>query len=904
MTYQLSKDHTILEKGSMEFRPYGVDEQGRKIRDVTGVKVHAYVTYLEEKVARLGGADAGKQAVEKLCHLLNKRIQDPAYHVTPQFLQNVWNSYSYEFVCFMMEFCIFLSEDPQFPYHAGKAKFISPLIQTLGRPFTMPQIYKMFPHFGQKFAKNSIEFGVGTVTKSSAVLRMRYMDHIYDQFGPYRKRCAEQICQASKAALSAVPEDIHQLGYATITDLQCIANGDEWCEWEFTWTPPAHMPFSGSIWGILGGVGALGYLQIMHPSLSLVEALIISLFPPLGVWLGMRKRQEHDTKRREALIKEQLETLENRHEDLREAYLEQEQATVDLRRKVAHLTTFHTSGLLFSSTRDREILIQNVLDTLTRELHFERVLLSFFDSTRGIAHDVRLQGVPTDIADRVRYLEIPITDSDSIEGTILIRGQPLLINDIRKSPFWNRLHTLNQLAVLKSDLNSLLAVPLKAKDIIIGCLVVDRLPGHSLTQEDLEVMVTFASQVAIALDNNRAYHQIEELNTSLELRVRERTAELEAANEELKELDRHKSQFLAHVSHELRSPLTSIKGFAENMLDGMAGNTTEKQIQYLRRIQANSGRLSRMISDLLDRSKMEAGKMELSMSMIPIIELAQEIIEQFKPSAKTKGQHLTLEYSQPDLMVHADGDKVNQVLTNLLENAMKYTSKDGSISVHIVSKDPRVVRISVIDTGHGIPAGALPHIFTPFFRVKRPSFKHIEGLGLGLSISKQLVEMHRGSLSVESIEGKGTTFSFTLPRSQATSPLLTLNLFQEKRILVVDDDPDIRQFLVDRLQGEGFQVEAATNGHEALEALKVHPVDGVILDIGLPDMNGLEVLKDFRKTHPALPVIMITATEAEERAQTAIKHGATAYLLKPFDPVQFRYVTGQWFGRKETVKNR
>ena len=99
-------------------------------------------------------------------------------------------------------------------------------------------------------------------------------------------------------------------------------------------------------------------------------------------------------------------------------------------------------------------------------------------------------------------------------------------------------------------------------------------------------------------------------------------------------------------------------------------------------------------------------------------------------------------------------------------------------------------------------------------------------------------------------------------------------------------------------------MEAAANGHEALEALKVHTVDGVILDIGLPDMNGLEVLKDFRKTHPALPVIMITATETEERAQTAIKHGATAYLLKPFDPVQFRYVTGQWFGRKETVQKR
>ena len=901
MTTQLSKDHSILEKGSMAFRPFGVDEQGRKIRDVTGVKVEAYATFLNETVSRLRGADAGKQAVDTLCRVLNQRIPDPAYHVTPQFLRNVWNSYSYEFVCFMMEFCIILSKDPQFSYHAGKAKFISPLIQTLGRPFTMPQIYKMFPHFGQKFAKNSIEFGVGTVTKNSAVLRMRYMNHIYDQFGPYRKRCAEQICQASKAALSAVPENIHQLGYATIQDLRCIANGDEWCEWEFTWTPADHLPFSWSLWGILSGCGAFGYLQIMHPSVTLLEAMIIALFPPLGVWLGMKQRQIHDTQRREALIKEQLETLENRHEELREAYLEQEQATVELRRKVTQLTTFHNAGLLFSSTLDTETLIKNVLDTLTEELHFERAILSFYDASRGIVYDSRLQGLSADIAANIRSLQVPITDSDSLEGTILIRGEPLLIDNIRESPAWDRLHKLNKLAVLQSELSSLLAVPLKAKDIIIGCLIVDRLPGHSLTQEDLEVMVTFASQVAIALDNTRAYHQIEELNAGLELRVQERTAELETANEELKELDRLKSQFLAHVSHELRSPLTSIKGFAENMLEGMAGTTTEKQVQYLRRIQANSGRLARMISDLLDRSKMEAGKMELSMGNVPVIELTREVTEQLKPSAQMKGQHLSLEYSQSDLMVQADGDKLNQVLTNLIENALKYTPREGSIRVQVEPMDPQLVHFSIIDTGQGIPPDALHSIFTPFFRVKSPAFQHIEGLGLGLSITRQLVEMQGGALAVKSKEGKGTTFSFTLPRSHATPLIPTVGLFQEKHILVVDDDVDIRQFLVDRLRGEGFQVTAASNGHEALESLKVHTFDGVILDIGLPDMDGLDVLQDFRKAHPVVPIIMSTATEAEERAKTAMKHGATAYLLKPFDPVQFRYVIGQYFGRNEKV---
>ena len=901
MTQLLSKDHTILEKGNIEFRPFGVDPQGRKIRDVTGVKVEAYVAYLEESVMEKRGVEAGEQAVETLCHLLNERIPDPAYHVAPQFLRNVWNSYSYEFVSFLSEFCIILTHDPQFSFHAGKAKFISPLIQTLGKPFTMPQIYKMFPHFGQKFAKDSIEYRVGAITNNSAVLRMKFMDHIYKKFGPYRKRCAEQICQASKAALAAVPEHIHHLGYATIKDLQCIANGDEWCEWEFTWIPANHLPFGWSLGGILGGVAALLYLHIMHPSVTLIEALIIALAPPIVAWLGMSKQQDHDTKQREALIKEQLETLESRHEDLREAYLEQEQGTVDLRRKINQLTTLHRVGLLFSSTLDRETLIRKVLETLTLELPFERAMLSFYDASRGVAYDARITGVPKDMADYVRSQEVPITDPASIEGTVLIQGKPLFIENIQDSHIWNRLHGVNQAVALAIKVGGLIAIPLKIQNSIIGALVVDQSPGHTLSQDDLEVMVTFGSQIAIALDNTYAYHQIEELNTGLERRVQERTAELEAANKELQELDRLKSQFLAHVSHELRSPLTSIKGFAENMLEGVTGTISSKQGQYLRRIQANSGRLARMITDLLDRAKLEAGKMELSFHNVPILQLAEEVKEQLLPLALANGQHLSLTCPQQDLTVYADADRVNQILTNLIENAIKYTPEGGSITAQIdrpVLGD--LVRISVIDTGNGIPAEAVPFIFTPFFRVKRQKEK-AKGLGLGLSIVKQLVELQGGTITLESTEGMGTTVHFTLPLGQAQTPRPSVGIPGGKCILVVDDDPDIRQFLLDRLQGEGYQVKPARNGHDALGAIEDHVFAGVILDIGLPDISGLDVLHDLRILHPDLPVIMITATEAEERALTAIQHGANAYLLKPFDPGQFKYVTEQWFRRKETV---
>ncbi len=638
----LSKDHTILEKGAMEFRPFGMDDKGEKIRDVTGIKVNAYITHLDETVSKKENPEAGLRAVDELCRLLNERIPDRTYHVTPSFLKNIWNSYSYEFVCYLTEFCLLISKDPLFQIYVGTTKYISPIIQTLGRPFSIPQIYKMFPHFGQKFARGSILFEVGKVTDKSAVLKMKYTDHVYEQFGIYRKRCADQICEVSKTALSVVPEHIHQLGFATVKDLQCIANGDEWCEWEFQWTPPTQLPFGWAFGGILAGILAFTYLQWQHPTVAFWEALVVALFPPVITWFCTQRKEQTHSQQREALITEQLETVETRHEELREAFLEQEQGTVELRRKVTQLTTLHRAGLLFSATLDRETLIQNVLQTIVQELHYDRALMSFFDQESNMVHDARVLGLPVEAAHFARSREFPVTDPSTIEGQVLLKGVPVLLENLQDQDVWERLHPLNQEMAKISKATSLIVVPLKVKDKIIGSLMVDRVQGSSLTQDDVDVMSTVATQVAISLDNTDAYHQIEELNLGLEQRVEARTAELQEAYEELQELDRLKSQFLAHVSHELRSPLTSIKGFAENILAGVAGAINEKQERCLQRIQSNSTRLARMITDLLDRARLEAGKMEVVLGKVPIAILAEESLEELAHQAKKKDQALTL----------------------------------------------------------------------------------------------------------------------------------------------------------------------------------------------------------------------------------------------------------------------
>ena len=237
MTELLSKDHTILERPFMEFRPFGTDERGEKIRDSSGVVIRSNVEYLEMCISQKEGAAAAAEAIQTLCERLNARIRDPVYHVTPQLLRNEWRSYSYEFSAYLRELCKQLSGDPHFHFNMAREVIISPVIQVLGRPFSLQQIYRMYPHFSEKYAKGVCEFGVGEVTDRSAVLKIRFTERGRRQLGPYLKACAANVCDQCKGGMSAVPAKVHGLPVATVKDRSCMVNGDEWCEWEFTWSP-------------------------------------------------------------------------------------------------------------------------------------------------------------------------------------------------------------------------------------------------------------------------------------------------------------------------------------------------------------------------------------------------------------------------------------------------------------------------------------------------------------------------------------------------------------------------------------------------------------------------------------------------------------------------------------------
>jgi len=332
------------------------------------------------------------------------------------------------------------------------------------------------------------------------------------------------------------------------------------------------------------------------------------------------------------------------------------------------------------------------------------------------------------------------------------------------------------------------------------------------------------------------------------------------------------------------------------MLSGLIGVLDPRQERYLTRIKVNADRLSRMIADLMDRTRIETGKIEISRTEIALFKLIDEVLEQLSPLSAVKKQRVELRCIDRNMTVMGDWDKLSQIMINLLDNAMKYTPEEGDITVYIEKEGPDIGRIRVCDTGCGIPLCDLPNVFDSFFRVARQN-SHEKGLGLGLSIVKALVEAHQGRIEAHSEEGRGTEFIFTLPLC-SEKEWFTLNRAEEtRRLLVVDDDPDLRLMLYDRLTGEGYAVETVGSGVEALEKLST-PYDGILLDINLPGIDGLDVLRRIREGHPSTPVIMLTASENKDLAEEALTLGAEAYLLKPFDAFRMKEFVAHWFSGK------
>ncbi|MCJ7435465.1 MAG: ATP-binding protein, partial [Anaerolineales bacterium] len=388
----------------------------------------------------------------------------------------------------------------------------------------------------------------------------------------------------------------------------------------------------------------------------------------------------------------------------------------------------------------------------------------------------------------------------------------------------------------------------------------------------------------------------------LAYRVDERTADLSLANSELTRALRSRDEFLASMSHELRTPLTGVLGLSEALRLNTYGELNDKQRQALKNIEESGRHLLDLINDILDLSKIEAGKFKLQFAPCSIADVCQASLQLTKGMAQQKRQNIQVSPLTESVIVRADARRLKQILVNLLGNAVKFTPQDGELGLEIqTNASERKVRLTVWDKGIGIKPEDLRKLFKPFVQLDSSLAREYSGTGLGLSLVKRLVELHNGGIEVESVFGEGSRFTVSLPwSSQDTIPIpykphrdtgeLSSSVtppeyFKLPLVMFADDNEIVLGMVADFLETKQYRVMKVRSGAELLEsAAEFHP-DIMLVDIQMPRMDGLETIRRIRSHADPLiaaaPVIAVTALVMPGDRERCLHEGANEYMSKP-----------------------
>jgi PAS domain S-box-containing protein len=480
----------------------------------------------------------------------------------------------------------------------------------------------------------------------------------------------------------------------------------------------------------------------------------------------------------------------------------------------------------------------------------------------------------------------------------VITGSAVVTSDVSRSSYY----AVAPEMLVTSEPKTVLAIPLKVEGELVGVIEMLLNSDRAFAEREESFLSLIANELAVGISRRGLIDELRVKNVDLEIQ----RAQTQDAHETLK-------RFLAFFSHELRSPLNSIIGFSE-LIETEYPKLDETTVKsYISSINLSSRHLLHLINDILDLSKLEAGKLELHYMNIPIRKFIDALAMSLQPQMVEK--KLTFEIHVADELddIVADDVRLKQILLNLVTNAIKFSHSEGKIVINVQRVD-NTVEFSVQDFGVGIPAAELPRLFHPFQQTSAGA-KKSEGTGLGLSITKKLVELHGGSILVLSDWDKGSTFIVRMPMmvkshadgddvARRVSGLLPPSTTPQ-RVLIVEDKPHARQILQSYLSEAGYEIETAANGIEALEKAKQWKPDVITLDILLPVKDGWQVLREL-KQHPLcknIPVIIISMLDERN---VGFGLGAVDYFVKPVQKDELleslRKVTGTRLKLRQSAK--
>jgi signal transduction histidine kinase/DNA-binding response OmpR family regulator len=543
-----------------------------------------------------------------------------------------------------------------------------------------------------------------------------------------------------------------------------------------------------------------------------------------------------------------------------------ESRTDELGRKLNQLEALGTVGQAVSSSLNLTEVLNTIITQAVQLSGSDGGSIYEFDED---AREFRVEtvcGTSPEAFDALRRARIGL--DDTFIGKAATLGRPLELTDLRDAPLDPHLS-----ALAETGWRSLVAVPMLREGRIVGAMVIRRHTPGRVPQEIYDLLETFASQSALALINAQLYRQLERQSAALEV------------------ASRHKSEFLASMSHELRTPLNAIIGFSEVLLERMFGELNERQDDYLRDIWSSGKHLLELLNDILDLSKIEAGQMVLNRSEFAVRESLEHCLSMVRERALNQRILLNLEVDPQVGLLDADRLRFRQVVLNLLSNAVKFTPDGGRVDVRASLRDQDLV-VEVVDTGPGVTAEDRQRIFDAFQQGARLP-RQTEGTGLGLTLSKRILELHGGRIWVDSEAGQGSTFGFALPAGSGELALASVPQAGQASglpagvppgpgptVVVVEDDRRSFDLLRVYLEAAGARVISARDGEEGLDTVRSLNPAGVVLDILLPGIDGWEVLARL-KADPgtaAIPVIVVSMLDERGRGFAL---GAAEYLVKP-----------------------